>query len=292
MKLNNCRFFCALTLFGAPFLTAQTAMAQTSVAGKRPIKTASWIALQVRTDKLQYAPGEPIKVELKATNIQSKDAYLKFSSGQRFDLQLFEVGLKEPVYTWSADKMFVTAISHIRLKQGQSETYDATIGSEMGELKPGKYRLRAHLANSSQIGAPPLEFAVIARSATANEAGATLTATTDKRVYNVGEAVKIAFKLQNNAKNPVTFEFNSGQSYDVLVENSAGEQVWSWAANKRFAMMMRQVTVAAGETQTFAAQWEGRALTDEKIAPGKYSVKVVYTSNPAIQAAPIEIEIR
>lgn len=292
MKLHNCRFLCALTLFVIPILTAQTAIAQTSVTWTGPIKTASWIDLQARTNKTQYATGEPIKVTLTATNIQTKDAYLKFSSGQRFDLQLFASGSQESLYMWSANKMFVAASSHVKLKQGQSETYDATIGSEMGELKPGKYRLEAQLSNSSQLHARPLEFTVVARPSAANEAGATLTATTDKTIYKIGEVVNITFDLQNKSKNPITLDLNSGQSYDVFVENAEGEQVWNWAANKRFAMMLRQVTLAAGETQNFAVQWDGRALTDEKIAPGKYFVKVVYTSNPAIRAAPIEIEIR
>lgn len=296
MKLNNCGLLCALTLLATPFLTtqsatAQTAKTQTAVAGKRSAKTASWIALNVRADKTRYATGEPIKVELNATNIQSKDAYLKFSSGQRFDLQLFEGSSKEPVYTWSADKMFAAAISHVKLKRGQSENYEATIGSEMGALKPGKYRLQAHLANSSQIGAAPLEFTVVA-GATADKADATLTATTDKRIYNAGEPVEVTFALKNNANEPLTFNFNSGQTYDLLVFNMAGEQVWNWAANKRFAMALREVTLAAGETQKFSAQWDGRTLMDSKIASGKYTVQAVYVSNPEIRSEPVSIEIK
>ena len=292
MKLTNCRVLCALSLSVPAFLVAHTATAQTSVATKHSVKGASWIALQVRTDKTQYASGEPIKVALKATNIQSKDAYLKFSSGQRFDLQLFKAGVNEPVYTWSANKMFATMIGHVKLKQGQSESYAAEIGSEMGALAPGNYRLEAHLTNSSQISAPPLKFAVVARATAANQAGATLTATTDKTAYNAGETVKIAFTLQNNEKKPMNFEFNSGQTYDVFVRDSKGEQIWNWGANKRFAMIMRTVTLAAGEKQQFSVEWDGRALPDKMIAPGKYTVQVVYTSKPELRAAPIEIEIR
>ena len=293
MKLIDFRLVGALALGAAPFLPAQTATAQTPIATKNSTKSASWIALQVRTDKTRYTAGEPIKVHLKATNIQAKDAYLKFSSGQRFELQLFKKGVSEPIYTWSADKMFVAAISHVRLKQGESENYDGEIGSEMGAFAPGNYRLEAHLTNSSQIGAPPLELSVIAPPSDASaDAKVTLTATTDKRVYKLGEPVVIAFELSNTGKNAATFAFNGGQIYDVFVLDSKGEQIWNWGANKRFAMMMRTVTLAAGETQKFSVEWDGRALPGQEVAPGKTTVQVVYTSKPEVRAAPVEIEIR
>lgn len=279
----------AATLVSTPFLTVQTANAQTA---KRATKGASWIGLEVQTDKQRYIAGEPIKVTLEATNIQSKDAYLKFSSGQRFDLQLFRAGESEPIYTWSANKMFAQALSHVRLKQGESETYKAEIGDEMGALQPGVYRLEAHLSNSSQIAAKPTYFTIVPRDASTDVQKATLTANTDKSVYDVGEAVKVNFTLQNNKNAPTTFDFNSGQTYEVLIRNEAGESIWNWSANKRFIMATRQVTLAAGEKQDFSVQWDGRALPDYEVTPGKYTVEVVYSSNPEVRAAPIAIEIR
>ena len=253
------------------------------------VKRPSWIALQAQTDKQQYAAGEPIKVTLKATNIQRKDAYLKFSSGQRFDLKVFRVGERESVYTWSANKTFMMAIAHIKLKQGESASYEGEIGSDMGELGPGSYRMEAQMSNSSQISAAPVSFTIGPRAASM---GATQTATTDKRVYDIGEEVEVNFTLQNNANAPMTFDFNSGQTYDVFVRNAAGDLVWNWSANKRFTMAMRKVTLAAGEKQDFSVKWDGRALPDYRITPGKYKVEAVFVATPEVRAAPIEIEFR
>lgn len=280
----------ALTLAATPLLMSQTVNAQTA---KRAVKSASWIALKAQTDKQRYAVGEPIKVTLKARNIQRKDAYLKFSSGQRFDLKVFRVGEKESVYTWSTNKMFAQMISHVKLKQGDGEVYEGEIGSEMGELKPGLYRLEAQLSNSSQISAMPIVFTVVPRVVSTDDVQkAILTATTDKSVYDIGEEVKVNFALQNNANTPTTFNFNSGQTYDVFIRNATGDLVWSWAANKRFIMVLRPITVAAGEKQQFSVQWDGRALPDYKITPGIYTVQAIYASTPAVSAAPIAIEIR
>lgn len=279
-----------LTLALAP-LSAFVA-AHPSVAAPRAAKSASWVKLVARTDKSRYQVGQPIKVDLRATNIQQKDAYLKFSSGQRFDIQLFKAGAAEPVYTWSANKMFVTTTSHVKLTQGQSENYNAEIGSEMGELAPGKYRLQADLTNSSQIRALPVEFSIVAKNTVGNaQQKLAFAAATDKKNYRVGEAVKINLSLRNTAKNAASLNFNSGQTYDVFIRNAAGDLVWSWAANKRFIMATRQTTLAAGATQNFAVEWDGRALPDFQITPGQYTVEAIFTSTPELRAQPINIQI-
>jgi hypothetical protein len=285
--------FLVLTVIAAPFLISNLpVMAQKAPLGKRSVKGGSWVDLQVSTNKLKYTVGEPIKVTLKATNIQEKDAYLKFTSGQRFDFQLYKDGGKEPVYTWSANKMFAMSLSTIKLKMAERKTYETEIGQEMGELKPGNYRLKAHLTNSSQVRAIPIDFTVVPGTSASTKTGAKLTATTDKKVYKVGEDVKVDFTLQNNPLNATTFNFRSGQNYDVFIKNSAGEPVWNWSANVRFIMVSRPITVAAGEKRDYSVTWNGVALPDHKITPGKYTVEAVFSSDPEVKAAPITIEIR
>lgn len=159
---SNPNNFLAWSLVAAPFLTSGLpAMAQKAPSAKRSVRSGSWVDLQVSTNKLRYTASEPIKVTLKATNIQEKDAYLKFSSGQRFDIKVFKVGLAEPVYVWSANKMFSSATGTVKLKMAERETYTTQIGDEMGELQPGRYRLEAHLTNGSRVRALPVEFTIV-----------------------------------------------------------------------------------------------------------------------------------
>jgi hypothetical protein len=294
MKSNfNRNKFLALTLTATPFLmSALPAMAQKAPAGKRSVKGGSWVDLQASTDKLKYNVGEPIKVTLKATNIQEKDAYLKFSSGQRFDFKVFKEGQKESVYVWSASRMFTMATSTIKLKMAQRETYNTEIGDEMGQLGPGKYRLEAHLTNSSKVRGLPIHFEVVSKMASAGDKRAKMTAKTDKSVYKVGEEVKVDFSLQNNSAKATTFNFRNGQNYDVFIRNAAGDLIWNWSANKRFLMIYRPITFAPGEKKSFSETWDGQALPDYKVTPGKYTVQAVYASDPEVAAPPITIEIR
>ncbi len=291
-KFNGNKFF-AFTLALTPVLAnAMPAMANKAPMGKRSVKGGSWIDLQPSTDKLKYTVGEPIKVTLKATNIQEKDVYLKFNSGQRFDFQLYKDGGKEGVYTWSANKMFTMNVSTIKLKMAERETYKTEIGGEMGELKPGNYRLVPHLTNSTQIRGMFCDFTIVPAVVKAPTEAATLTARTDKTIYKVGEPVKVDFSLKNNLNKPATFNFRSGQTYDVFVKNAAGESIWNWSANIRFLMVSRPITFAAGEKRDFSETWNGTPLPDFKVTPGKYTVQAVYASDPEIKAAPITIEIR
>jgi hypothetical protein len=288
--------FAALVFIAAPFATSVLpATAQSASIGKRSVAGGSWVDLQVSTSKLRYTVGESIPVTLKATNIQEKDVYLKFTSGQRFDFKVFRLGEKEPVYVWSATKMFVMATSTVRLKLGERETYNTEIGREMGELPPGKYRLEAHLTNSSQIRARPIEFAIVPKPSVAStgDKRATLTARNRQaRLPRGRRSENQLFASQQPRPKPTTFQFGSGQNYDVFIKNAAGESVWNWSANIRFIMVSRPITLAAGETQNFLVQWNGQALPDNNITPGIYTVQAVYTSNPQIFAPPVRIEIR
>jgi hypothetical protein len=151
--------FCAALLLGA----AINSMPLHAAQKPKTVASRSWVTLKASTDKKRYTPGEKIIVRLTATNTAKRGAYLRFTSGQRFDFSVYPVSSKESVYTWSATRMFMQSLGSLWLKPGQSQSYEETIGTEMGELKPGKYRLRAHLTNSPRpIEAAPIEFEIAA----------------------------------------------------------------------------------------------------------------------------------
>lgn len=270
-----------ITIFGGALVALAFATSDVQLAHAQ---TKSWVKLTTQLPAQTFKVGQPIPVTLRAQNLHSKGAYLKFSSGQRFDLQVVPIGKTEPIYTWSANKMFLQSLGSLWLKPGAKTTFKTEIGDEMGTLPAGKYRLQAHLTNSSQIQAAPVEFEIVAPKIE-------FKAQTDKTRYKLGETVKVDFSLRNNDSKPATFEFKSGQNYDVFVKDSTGQTVWNWSANKRFLMVSRPITFAAGETQKFNVEWDGRALPDFKITPGEYTIEVAYESDPRVLAAPISIQI-
>ena len=248
-------------------------------------KPKSWVQLSIETPTRQYVTGAPIDIMLKAKNTHSAAAFLHFTSGQRFDLQMFRKGSKNPVYTWSATRMFNMMTGNLRLYPNQTQTFDAQIGEEQGAFVPGTYELHAHLTNSSRIEATPVDIEVLASPVQ-------FKATTDKTEYGKDEPIKISLASKNTSGQDKVVSFGSSQTFDVSIRNEEGKEIWSWGANKRFMQALRDVTYKAGETKTFDASWNGRPFPDYTITPGTYTIQAVLMSNPHVYAAPIRITIK
>ena len=265
------------------------AQSRTAATATKAPATRSWVQLKAATDKTVYAPGETVKVRLTATNTHTRGAYLRFTSGQRYDLKVVNTITNEHVYTWSATRMFMQALGSLWLRPGQSQLYQPEIGDEMGELKPGKYRLLAHLTNTpNPIHAAPVEFQV-------SEPAVKVTARTDKTTYAAGEPVKIIVTTTNRSNRASTLKFNSGQMFDVFITDAANRPVWNYAANLRFIQVLGSQTWKANETKGFSATWNGIPLPDAfgntSIKPGRYKVQAVLWSTPQVKAPPIWINI-
>jgi hypothetical protein len=184
--------------------------------------------------------------------------------------------------------MFLQATGSLWLKPGQSQSFEASIGDEMGQLKPGKYRLMAHLTNSPRnIMASQVEFEIASL-------GLSMTARTDKITYRIGEQVKINVAVANQTARVNRVPFNSGLTYDVLISDEAGTPIWNYGANLRFIRVLGEVIWAKGETKTYSTTWNGVALptdtTTNELAPGRYRVQAVLQSTPALYAPPAYIE--
>ena len=286
--MNTRLFTFALLCSGAlaaPFVPAFAASPETKSMATRP---KSWVSLVASTDKARYRVGEPIQVQIRATNTSKNTAFLQFSSGQRFDFKVFNAQ-NENVYTWSAMRMFAQVLGNLVMYPGNRKTFQASIGDEMGQLPAGQYRLEAHLTNSSQIAAAPTFFEILPAKSAAPQTVVSLSATTDKRVYQSGEPIRINAKLANNSGAAKTFNFTSGQTHDAWLKDASGQDVWGWSWNMRFIMVSRPITLQNGETREFSMTFPGQST----LKPGKYSVQTAWVSQPEnVRAAPIEVEIR
>ncbi len=276
----------AASILAAPFEAQARPQKKTAQAAAR-----SWVKLYASTDKKVYAPGQPIQVRLTAINTAKKGAYLRFTSGQRFDFSVYRQGNNETVYTWSASRMFVQSLGSLWLKPGQSQHYNDVIGDEMGQLKPGKYRLVARLANTPRpIVAAPLAFEIAAQNTIA------LAARTDKTRYKIGEAVQIDVLAANKSGADKTLKFESGLDCDVTISDERGNMVWNYGANLRFIRALGEVTWQNGETKNYTRIWNGVALPGDngtsQIKPGRYRVQTVLQSTPQLLAPPLFIEIK
>lgn len=274
----------------ATLLIAASGPAYCAAKAKAPVTAAQpQVTLRASTDQTRYTSGQPIAVHLTAANTSKRDALLRFSSGQRFDFSVYKLGQREPVYTWSASRMFLQAAGSLRLRPAQKQQFEASIGDEMGSLAPGKYRLLAKLTNSGRpIAAPPIAFEIV-------DLGLSISARTDKASYKIGEPVRIDVAVANRLARVNTVPFGSGMTFDVLITDEEGRLVWSYGANLRFIQVLGSLTWQPRETKNLSAEWNGVALPGElpavALKPGRYKVQALLASTPNLLAAPIEIEI-
>lgn len=281
-------------IFGAALLLAAAInhtplQAAQSKAKTKSVTSRSWVLLKASTDKKRYAPGDKINVRLAATNTAKRGAYLRFTSGQRFDFSVARAGSNESVYTWSATRMFIQSLGSLWLKSGQSQNYNAEIGGEMGELKPGRYRLLARLTNTPRpIEAAPVEFEIA-------DSRLSFSARTAKTTYKFGEPVQITATATNTTGAALTVHFDSGLDCDLQVTDAAGKPIWNYGANLRFIRALGDVTWQKGETKTYTITWRNEVLPgsdgNATLKPGRYTLQAVLQSTPQLRAAPIVINI-
>ena len=95
-----------------------------------------------------------------------------------------------------------------------------------------------------------------------------------------------AFKVANEYNLPRTFEFSSGQQFDIELIDETGHVVAAWSDGQVFIQPLTSFTLEPGETQTF---WAKMALNDRdgRQLNGPYWVRAFLTTSgpqPRVQA--------
>ena len=81
-----------------------------------------------------------------------------------------------------------------------------------------------------------------------------------------GDSIPLALHVVNATTEPLVLEFTSSQRYNLWIAPADGEPIWTWAADKLFAQMMGQETIAPGDTMEF------RETIPAPAEPGDYRV--------------------
>ena len=113
------------------------------------------LALTVKTDHPTYPADSAVKFTLTAKNATHQDIVLSFSSGQRYDFELFrgDSAKGEKIWQWSKGKMFTMMLSSATIQPGKSLAFTETYrsgGDDMPALTPGVYTVGATLKSSSK----------------------------------------------------------------------------------------------------------------------------------------------
>jgi hypothetical protein len=88
---------------------------------------------------------------------------------------------------------------------------------------------------------------------------------TVKRNYNSKDTIPLCLQIKNTSDEVYTLNYASGQRYDFIIKNKAGDQLWQWQAGKNFALIATTTDLRPGQRQTFYQN-----IAPGLLKPGKY----------------------
>ena len=109
---------------------------------------------KAKTDKPNYAVGEPVQLKLTVTNAGDKVAVFQSSNSQRYDFVIRAGG--EEVWRWSRGRAFLMMLTSGKLLPGKSQIYEVTWDQKdsNGAVVPlGRYTVEGWQMGGARAGA-------------------------------------------------------------------------------------------------------------------------------------------
>lgn len=91
-----------------------------------------------------------------------------------------------------------------------------------------------------------------------------------QRTYASRAIINLRLTLENWTKEPLKLNFTSGQSFDFVIRDAAGEGVYFWSANKLFTAEVREISVTGEKNWT--------ATEELELKPGEYTLEAWLTT--------------
>ncbi len=119
--------------------------------------------------------------------------------------------------------------------------------------------------------------------------GLTCFVTTDRYQYSPGDTVVIEMTVANPFPGPVTLQFMSGQTYDFIIRDAKGNNIWQWSDDKVFTMALVNKQLKAGESYKVSTRWTV-PVHEKATSFGRYR-RIFGIVNASVLAYPHTIEI-
>lgn len=90
------------------------------------------------------------------------------------------------------------------------------------------------------------------------------------------EEVRFALNVTNVGKKHAELDFPSGQSYDIVVVDTAGREVWRWAKDRMFTQSMHNKQLGGGESMNINETWKpttGHYTAIARLSSSNYPVE-------------------
>jgi hypothetical protein len=122
-------------------------------------------------------------------------------------------------------------------------------------------------------------------------AGLKLELKLNKPSYKLKESITLTLTITNQSKESFKDSFRSSQEYDFIVKQD-NKEVWRWSADKFFAQVITEFTLAPGKSKSFEEVWEQVDNEGKGILAGKYQAIGILTTRPERSSNSVSFEIR
>lgn len=86
-------------------------------------------------------------------------------------------------------------------------------------------------------------------------------------------AIRFALQVVNRGKKSIELTFPSGQTYDFVILDSLGREVWRWSRGRLFTQALQNKLLSRGESLDMTETWSAPTLR-----PGTYTAVAVLKS--------------
>lgn len=105
---------------------------------------------QIRISATAQEENGGLKMTLTIQNNSDNTITINHTSGQKYDFKIFD-STGESLYTWSADKMFIAALSTTEIKAGEKVEYTETLDSAAySPIKAKASSVKAYIVGTSE----------------------------------------------------------------------------------------------------------------------------------------------
>jgi len=102
----------------------------------------------------------------------------------------------------------------------------------------------------------------------------------------------IVLVVVNTSEKLLPFRFGSSQTYDFVIQNETGQEVWSWSHDRFFTQVVRSDSIRSKGRWQFQAVWNRRDNAGNALEPGLYRLTAIITSLPPVATPPAVLELR
>ena len=101
-------------------------------------------------------------------------------------------------------------------------------------------------------------------------------------VHATDTVVRLVLHVINTGKKRVELTFPSGQTYDFVILDTLGREMWRWGSGRMFTQALRNKSLAGGEALDLEETWK-----ESSLPPGRYTARAVLTSEnyPLVEQA-------